>query len=170
MKSTTLGTLAAVATGIAATVGAAGPAAAAGTVPVSVPLGGVSQALDMEMPHLGAQLPLPKSGAPEGPRYVSGRLLPERTLPQLPVTGGLPGVDARTPLPHVVDEGFDHVGVDAPASDLRALAPGLSVDAPLTAPNPGAFGLPSTKLPQAGVLAPTFQTVADANVATGPGL
>lgn len=170
MKSTTRGTLAAVVTGIAATVGAAGPVAAAGTVPVPVPLGGVSKALHTEVPHLGAELPLPKPGAPEGPRYVTGRLLPQRTLPQVPVTGGLPGVDARSPLPHVLGDGFDHAGVDAPASDLRALSPGVSVDAPLTAPNARAFGLPSAKLPEAGVLAPVLQTAADANVVTGPGL
>lgn len=171
MKSTTRGTLAAVVTGIAATVGAAGPAAASGAVPVPVPLGGVSTALDMELPHLGAQVPLVKPGAPEGPRYVTGRLLPERTLPQLPVSSGLPGVDARSPLPHVLgDGGFDHVGLDAPASDLRALAPGLSVDAPVSSPDAGNFGLPRPKLPQAGILTPVLQNVSDANLESGPGL
>ncbi|MES4890264.1 hypothetical protein [Streptomyces sp. NPDC096012] len=170
MKSTTRGTLAAVVTGIAATVGTAGPAVAAGTVPVPVPLGGVSTALDMEVPHLAAELPLVKPGAPDGPRYVTGRLLPDRALPQLPVSGGLPGLDARSPLPHVLGDGFDHVGVDAPASDLRALAPGLSVDAPLTAPRADNFGLPQAQLPEAGVLAPVLQTVTDANLTTGPGL
>ncbi|MEU7422884.1 hypothetical protein [Streptomyces sp. NPDC040750] len=170
MKSTTRGTLAAVVTGIAATVASAAPAAAAGTVPVPVPLGGVSTALDMEVPTLAAELPLPKPGAPDGPRYVTGRLLPARTLPQLPVSTGLPGVDARSPLPHVLGDGFDHIGVDAPATDLRALAPGLSVDAPLTAPRADNFGLPGTKIPQAGVLAPVLQTATDANLGTGPGL
>ncbi|AKN70638.1 MULTISPECIES: hypothetical protein [Streptomyces] len=171
MKPTTRGTLAAVVTGVAATVGAAGPAAAAGTVPVPVPLGGVSHALDMELPRLGAELPLLKPGAPEGPRYVTGRLLPDRALPQLPVSSGLPGLDARAPLPHVLgDGGFDHLDVDAPAGDLRALAPGLSVDAPLTAPDGDNFGLPSAKLPEAGVVAPVLQTVAGGNLATGPGL
>ncbi|MFG2605847.1 hypothetical protein ACGFT2_20230 [Streptomyces sp. NPDC048514] len=170
MKSTTRGTLAAVVTGIAATVGAAGPAAAAGTVPVTVPLGGVSKALDMEVPHVGAELPLVRPGAPDGPRYVTGRLLPERTLPQLPVNSALPGLDARSPLPHVLGDGFDHVDVDAPASDLRALTPGLSLDAPLTAPRADNSGLPQTKLPEVGVLAPVLQTVPDANLTTGPGL
>ncbi|MET8768316.1 hypothetical protein [Streptomyces sp. NPDC004658] len=170
MKPTTRGTLAAVVTGVAATVGAAAPAAAAGTVPVPVPLGGASTALGMELPRLGAELPLLKPGAPDGPRYVTGRLLPDRTLPQLPVTSGLPGLDARAPLPHVLGDGFDHLGVDAPAGDLRALAPGLSLDAPLTAPDGSNFGLPGAKLPQAGVLAPVLQTVAGGNLGTGPGL
>ncbi|MES9526034.1 hypothetical protein [Streptomyces capoamus] len=171
MKPTTRVTLAAVVTGVAATVGAAGPAAAAGTVPVPVPLGGVSTALDMELPRLGAEVPLLKPGAPESPRYVTGRLLPDRTLPQLPVTSGLPGLDARAPLPHVLgDGGFDHFGVTAPAGDLRALSPGLSMDAPLTAPDGGNFGLPSAKLPQAGVLTPAVQSVAGGDLGTGPGL
>lgn len=171
MKPITLtrGTLAAVVTGLAATVGAAGPAAAAGTVPVPVPLGGVSQALDMEVPRLRAEVPLIKPGAPEGPRYVTGRLLPDRTLPQLPVSGGLPGLDGRAPLPRLMGDDFDHLDVNAPAGDVRALAPGLALDAPLTAPDADRFGLPSTKLPQAGVLAPVLRTVAGGNVATGPG-
>ncbi|MFH9660858.1 hypothetical protein ACH4NF_22495 [Streptomyces sp. NPDC017248] len=170
MKPITRGTLAAVVTGVAATVGAAGPAAAAGTVPVTLPLGGVSTALGMEVPRLGAQLPLPTPGAPDGPRYVTGRLLPDRTLPQVPVNSGLPGLDATAPLPHLLgDGGFDHLGVDAPGGDLRALAPGLSVDAPLTAPDGGHSGLPGTKLPQAGLLAPVLQTDADGTLGTGPG-
>ncbi len=113
-------------------------------------------------------MPLP--GAPEGPRYVEGRLLPERAVPQLPVHGGLPGADARAPLPHLLGTGFDHLGVDAPASDLRTLAPGLSVDAPLTSPHAGGFGLPQAKLPQAGVLTPVVQTVPAAALGVGPGL
>ncbi|MCS0604974.1 hypothetical protein NX794_27745 [Streptomyces sp. LP11] len=174
MKPTTRGTLAAVVTGVAAaaaTMGTAGSAAAAGTVPVPVPLDGAATALRMELPHLGAELPLLRPGAPEGPRYATGHLLPERTLPQLPLSAGLPGLDARSPLPHVLGDGrFDHVGIDAPASDVHALAPGLSADAPLTAPNGDHFGLPSTKLPEAGVLAPVLRTMAGGNLTTGPGL
>ncbi|MEU0967611.1 hypothetical protein ABZ357_20050 [Streptomyces sp. NPDC005917] len=171
MKPTTRGTLAAAVTGLAAAVGAtATPAAAAGTVPVPVPLDGVEKSLNTEVPKLGMELPLLMPGAPDGPRYVEGRLLPDRALPQLPLSGGLPGLDLRAPLPHVLGDGFDHVGVDAPANDLRALAPGLSVDAPLTAPNPRNFGLPDLKLPQAGVLAPVVHMVAGGDLGAGPGL
>ncbi|EOY47763.1 hypothetical protein SLI_3050 [Streptomyces lividans 1326] len=96
MKPTTRRTLAAVVTGVAAAVGvAATPAAAARAVPVPVPLGGAEAALGMELPEVAGELPVPTAGAPEGPRYVEGRLLPERTLPQLPVRAGLPGVDVR---------------------------------------------------------------------------
>ncbi|MCM1975900.1 MULTISPECIES: hypothetical protein [unclassified Streptomyces] len=170
MKSTTRGTLVAVVTGVAAAVAGAAPAAAVGTVPVPVPLDGVEKSLNMELPRIAGELPVPMPGAPEGPRYVEGRLIPERVLPQLPVTGGLPGLDVRSPLPHLLGDDFDHVGVDAPASDLRTLAPGLTLDAPLTPPNPDNFGLPDPKLPQVGLLAPVLQTVTGADVAAGPGL
>ncbi|MEU2963720.1 hypothetical protein ABZ687_01840 [Streptomyces ardesiacus] len=171
MKPTTRRTLAAVVTGAAAAVGAAvTPAAAAGAIPVPVPLGGAETALGMELPEVAGELPVPTAGAPEGPRYVEGRLLPERTLPQVPVHGGLPGVDLRQPVPHVLGEDFDHAGLDAPASGLRTLTPGLSLDAPLTAPDPGALGLPSPKLPEAGVLVPALRTAPVADLGVGPGL
>ena len=171
MKSTTRVTLAAVITGVAAAMGAAAtPAAAVGTVPVPVPLDGVSESLGMEVPEAALDVPLLMPGAPDGPRYVTGRLLPARTLPQLPVTGALPGAGLRAPLPRLLGDRFDHVGVEAPASDLRALAPGLNVDAPLTAPDPDNFGLPDLKLPEVGVLAPVLQTVAGGNLGTGTGL
>ncbi|MFJ6082775.1 hypothetical protein ACIQI8_15360 [Streptomyces sp. NPDC092369] len=172
MKSTTRGTLAAVLTGVAAAVGAAAatPAAAVGTVPVPVPLEGAEQALNIALPKVGGEIPVPMPGKPDGPRYVEGRLIPEHVIPQLPVHGGLPGLGLRAPLPHVLGDDFDHVGLQTPASDLRTLAPGLSLDAPLTPPNADNAGLPDLKLPQAGVLAPVLQTVPGANLGLGPGL
>ncbi|MET9909133.1 hypothetical protein ABZZ74_20360 [Streptomyces sp. NPDC006476] len=172
MKSTTRGTLAAVLTGVAAAVGAAAatPAAAIGTVPVPVPLAGAEQSLGMELPKLGGEIPLPTPGRPDGPRYVEGRLIPEHVLPQLPVAGGLPGAGLRAPLPHVLGDRFDHVGLSTPASDVRTLAPGLNLDAPLSPPNPRNAGLPDLKLPEAGVLTPVLQTVPGANLGLGPGL
>ncbi|MFB9466186.1 hypothetical protein [Streptomyces cinereospinus] len=168
MKPTTRGTLAAVLTCMAAAATGAAAASPAAAVPVPVPLEGAETALGVELPRIGAEIPAPKPGSPEGPRYVEGRLLPERALPQLPVSGGLPGADLRAPLPRLLADGFDHLDVSAPASDLRALAPGLDVDAPLTAPD--RFGLPDPKLPEVGVPAPALRTVPAANLATGPGL
>ncbi|MFC8710312.1 hypothetical protein ACFUCQ_10330 [Streptomyces sp. NPDC057197] len=171
MKSTTRGTLAALVTGVAAAIGAAAtPASAVGAVPVPVPLGGAESALGMELPSVGGELPLPTAGSPEGPRFVEGRLLPERALPRLPVDGGLPGLDVRAPLAHVLGDGFDHVDVAAPASDLRAMAPGLTVDGPLTGPRPGNAGLPELTQPELGVLAPALQAVPGANLTAGQGL
>jgi hypothetical protein len=171
MKSTTRGTIAAVVTGVAAAMGAAAtPASAAETVPVPVPLEGVENSLRMEVPRISAELPVLTPGAPDGPRYVEGRLLPDRALPQLPVSGGLPGVNVHAPLPHVLGDRFDHVEVGTQAADMDALAPGLVVDAPLTSPDAENFGLPDTKLPEVGVLAPVLRTVPTANLGMGPGL
>jgi hypothetical protein len=166
MKSTTRGTLAAAITGVATAVGAgaAPPAVAADTVPVSVPLGGVEKALNVQMPELGGRVPLVTPGRPDGPRYVEGRLLPANTLPQVPLDTALPGVSADTPLPRVADEGFEHATVHAPAADLTTQSPGLSADTPLTAPNPELFGLPTLKAPQADVLTPLLRTAPTANL------
>ncbi|TQJ53174.1 hypothetical protein OHU34_27060 [Streptomyces sp. NBC_00080] len=173
MKSTTRGTLAAVITCVAAAAGAAAsvtPAAAIGTVPVPVPLDGVEKSLNVELPTIGGEIPLPTPGAPEGPRFVEGRLIPDRVVPQLPVAAGLPGVGLRAPLPEVLGSDFNHLGLDAPASDLRTQGPGLTLDAPLTAPNPDRFGLPDLQLPQAGVISPVLRTVPGADLGVGEGL
>ncbi|MET8162907.1 hypothetical protein ABZT34_01390 [Streptomyces sp. NPDC005329] len=173
MKSTTRGTFAAVITCVAAAAGAAAavtPAAAIGTVPVPVPLDGVEKSLNVELPTIGGEIPLPTPGAPEGPRFVEGRLIPERVVPQLPVAAGLPGVGLRAPLPEILGNDFNHLGLDAPASDLRTLSPGLTLDAPLTAPNPDRFGLPDLQLPQAGVLTPMLQAEPGADLGVGEGL
>ncbi|KUN82099.1 hypothetical protein [Streptomyces griseoruber] len=172
MKPTTRGTLAAVLTCVAAAAGAAvaTPAAAVGTVPVPVPLNGLENSLGMELPEVGGEVPLPTPGSPEGPRYAEGRLIPERAVPQLPVSAGLPGAGVRAPLPELLGSGFQHLGLDAPATDLRTLGPGLALDAPLTPPNPDNFGLPEPKLPQAGVLTPVLQAVPVANLGLGQGL
>ncbi|MEU1037169.1 hypothetical protein ACFYP4_06815 [Streptomyces sp. NPDC005551] len=168
MKSTTRATLAAVLTGVAASVGAAAtPAFAAPAVPVPVPLGGAERALGMELPRVAGELPVPVPGSPNGPRYVTGHLLPERTLPQVPISTALLGADVDAPLPQALGDDFEHLVVDAPASDLRTLTPGVSTDAPLTAPNPGHLGLPDPKLPQAGVLTPTLQTAPGMNLGFG---
>ncbi|MEV6961264.1 hypothetical protein AB0M97_19100 [Streptomyces sp. NPDC051207] len=170
MKPTTRGTLAAVITGVAAAIGAATPAVATGAVPVPVPLEGAENSLGMELPEIGADVPLLKPGTPNGPRYAEGRLLPDRTVPQLPVRGGLPGLSVRQPLPQLLGDGFDHAGVEVPAADLRTLSPGLDVDTPLTAPGSRSFGLPGAKLPEAGVLAPVVQAVPAAHLGLGAGL
>ncbi|MGX1914620.1 hypothetical protein ACWIID_38225 [Streptomyces phaeochromogenes] len=168
MKSTTRGTLAAVVTCVAAAV--ATPAVAADGIPVAVPLDGVENSLNMEMPRVGGTLPLPTPGSPDGPRYVEGRLLPDRAVPQLPVTSDLPSLDLRTPVPRVLGDTFDHVAASTPTSDLRALTPGASLDAPLTAPQADKLGLPAPKLPEVGLLAPVLQAAPGANLGLAPGL
>ncbi|BCL30545.1 hypothetical protein ACFFS2_22340 [Streptomyces aurantiacus] len=169
MKSTTRGTFAAVVTCVAAAV--ATPAVAADGIPVAVPLEGAEHALDMELPSVSGTVPLLKPGSPDGPRYVEGRLLPDRALPQLPVTSDLPSADLRTPVPRVLGDTFDHLAVGAPTSSgLRARTPGASLDGPLTAPRPDRLGLPAPKLPEAGLLAPVLQAAPGATLGLAPGL
>jgi hypothetical protein len=167
MKSTTRGTLAAVLTGVAAAVGAAA-ATPAVAVPIPVPLNGAEQALGLKMPRIAGELPVPLQDGIAGPRYVEGRMIPDRTVPQVPLSGGLPGADLHAPLPHVLGAGFEHVGLSAPAAPLRTLTPGLSLDAPLGAPNPEKLGLPEPRMPQAAVLAPLLKTAPVANLELGP--
>ncbi|KPI17701.1 hypothetical protein OK074_1722 [Actinobacteria bacterium OK074] len=170
MKSTTRGTLAAVVTCVAAAAGAAAtPAAAAGTVPVPVPLDGVEKSLNVQLPKVGGELPLLTPGVPTGPQYVEGCMVPAHALPQVPIGGALPGASLHAPLAHVLGPGFDHVDVDAPASDLRTLTPGASVDTPLTLPDADHMGMPDPKLPQAAVLTPLLQTVPGALLEAGGG-
>lgn len=132
-------------TGVAAVVGAAAatPAVAAETVPIPVPLNGVEQALGLQAPRIAGELPVPLPGGLEGPRYVEGRMIPDRAVPQVPLSGGLPGADVRAPLPHVLGDGFDHLGLAAPAADLRTLTPGLSLDSCSARRTPTASAFPA---------------------------
>ncbi|OIJ86632.1 hypothetical protein [Streptomyces monashensis] len=173
MKSTTRGTLAAVLTGVAAAVGGAATSAAAVgqvPVPVSVPLDAVSRVVGTEAPQAGLEVPAPllMPTPPEGPRFVPGHLMPERTLPEVPFTGALPGAHLSTPVPGAL--GDDHVGMALPANPLRTVTPGVALDAPLTRPSVANHGLPSLQEPALGVIAPVLQTVADGDLSTGPGL
>lgn len=167
MKSTTRGIFAAVVTCVAAAV--ATPAFAADGIPVAVPLEGAESALNMEMPRISGTVPLLTPGSPDGPRYVEGRLLPDRTLPQLPVTSDLPSVDLRMPLPRVLGDTFGHLTVGTPTSGLRARTPGALLDGPLTAPRPERLGLPAPKLPEVGLLAPVLRAAPGATLGLAPG-
>jgi len=168
MKSTTRGTLAAVVTCVAAAV--ATPAVAAEGIPVAVPLEGAERALNTELPSISGRLPLIRPGRPDGPRYVEGRMVPEGAVPRVPISSNLPSVDLRTPLPLPIGDAVDRLAVSTPTSDLRALTPGASLDAPLTAPRRGHIGLPATKLPEIALLAPVLQTAPGATLGLAPGL
>jgi hypothetical protein len=112
-------------------------------------------------------------GTPEGPRYVEGRLHPGAgTVPNSRSTAvTFPSVGLRAPLPHVLGDGFDHLGVSTPASDLRTLAPGLALDAPLTPPQPRQLRPPGPEgAPGRAYSTPVLQTVPGADLGLAPGL
>ncbi|MHC0430726.1 hypothetical protein ACX6XY_11115 [Streptomyces sp. O3] len=152
------GAIAALVSSVAAAAGA-GSAVAAEQVPVSVPLSGVEHALHMEAPKLSTGVPLPIPGAPEGPRYVEGQLLPDQVLPQLPISSELPATEAVAPLPQLVpSETVDHLGLVTDGSDVAARTPGASVNPPLTGPLRNRFGLPDLVMPQAALETPALQS------------
>ncbi|MFD7442826.1 hypothetical protein [Streptomyces sp. NPDC059909] len=157
MKMIARGSLGALMTCVAAAVAA--PSAAAGPqVPVAVPLDPLERAVPLEAPTLRTGLPVPVPGAPEGPRYVEGKMLPSGILPQVPLTSDLPRTHVGVPLPHPLnDEGVGTVHASAPEADLVTATPGADVAAPLTTPRPGTFGLPGLALPEAGVLVPELR-------------
>lgn len=72
-----------------ATAAAVAPAVAAPTVPVTVPLYGLNAVLPFDAPTLDSGVPLPIPGAPKGPRYVKGNILPKNMVPTIPVDSAL---------------------------------------------------------------------------------
>ncbi|MFD5518087.1 hypothetical protein [Streptomyces sp. NPDC127066] len=50
-------------------------------------------------------------------------MIPDRAVPRVPLGGGLPGADVRTPLPHMVGDGFEHLVLSVPAAGPRTLTP-----------------------------------------------
>jgi hypothetical protein len=73
-------------------------------------------------------------------------------------------------VPRVLGDTFDHLAANTSTSDLRALTPGASLDAPLTAPRADKLGLPAPKLPEVGLLAPVLQAAPGADLGVAPGL
>ncbi|WP_433572283.1 hypothetical protein [Streptomyces sp. CA-251247] len=155
MKLTTRGSLAAVIACMASAVAAA-PAVAGTSVPVTLPLESLETVVPLEAPALSTGIPVLVPGAPEAPRHVTGRLLPEGTVPQVPFTGEVPKTLLELPVENVLGEG--NLGVAAAgseASDLKLSSPGASVGAPLSAPRPDHFGQPEPVLPELAVLTPS---------------
>ncbi|NEB75780.1 hypothetical protein G3I40_11140 [Streptomyces sp. SID14478] len=143
------------------------PALAAG-VPVEVPLDGVESALHVDAPRLSTEAPIPMPGTPVGPQYSADHVLPQRALPQLPLSSELPATDAKVPLPQLLaTEDVDRLGLTTEGSDVRTLTPGASVNPPLTGPRAHRFGLPEVAAPQAAFGAPDVQAQPGADLAVG---
>ncbi|MFH8928705.1 hypothetical protein ACH4D4_16770 [Streptomyces pristinaespiralis] len=157
MKLTTRGTLAAVLACVGTAVAAA-PAVAGTSVPVVLPLESLETAVPVETPDLSTGVPVPVPGAPEGPRHVTGALLPQGTLPAVPVSSELPRTLLEVPVENPLGEGNLGVAeVLAQESDVELASPGASLGAPVTAPSGEGFGLPEPTLPEAALVAPVLQ-------------
>jgi hypothetical protein len=142
MKSTTRGSLAAVLACMASAVAAA-PAVADASVPVSVPLESLETVLPVEAPQLRAGVPLLASGVPDGPRYVTGKLLPQNMLPAVPIGGEMPETLLELPVENPLGEGDLGVAhARAERSDVELTTPRATLGGPLTASPSDAFGLP----------------------------
>ncbi|MFK4691908.1 hypothetical protein [Streptomyces pristinaespiralis] len=157
MKLTTRGTLAAVLACVGTAVAAA-PAVAGTSVPVVLPLESLETAVPVETPDLSTGVPVPVPGAPEGPRHVTGALLPQGTLPAVPVSSELPRTLLEVPVENPLGEGNLGVAeVLAQESDVELASPGASLGAPVTAPSGEGFGLPEPTLPEAALVAPVLR-------------
>lgn len=157
MKLTTRGSLAAVMACMATAV-AATPAVAGTSVPVTLPLESLETVVPLEAPALRAGVPVPVPGAPDAPRHVTGRLLPEGVVPAVPFTSELPQTLLELPVENPLGEG--NLGVARAASegsDLKLTGPGASLGAPLSAPRPHLFGQPEPTMPEAALITPVLQ-------------
>ncbi|MGX2996331.1 hypothetical protein JNUCC64_18995 [Streptomyces sp. JNUCC 64] len=163
MKSTSRGSLTAL-LACAAVAAGSGSAVAGERVPVSLPMEGLEHALGLTGPRVGAELPVPVPGAVEGPRYVEGRLMPSGIVPVVPFSVPLPGAEVDSLVPRVFGGEADRVRALAGGPDAVAGTPGLTLDAPLTAPRPDAFGLPAATLPVTGLQTPPLRTAPAAHL------
>lgn len=153
MKMTARGSIAALMTCMAAA-GAASPAAA--DVPVGVPLEGVESTLGIDAPRVATGVPVPVVGAIDAPRFHTGELMPERTLPTVPLDLGLGRTLVASKVPNALGpEKKDAEGsLEAPATTMAARGPGAVLGLPLTAPDASNYGLPNVTLPKLGVVGP----------------
>ncbi|MFD3543029.1 hypothetical protein ACFWUQ_26530 [Streptomyces sp. NPDC058662] len=154
MKMTARGSIAALMTCMAAA-GAATPAAA-GSVPVGVPLDAVKTTLGVDTPRLATGVPIPVVGAPEAPRQHTGDMLPTPLLPVVPIGTELGDTLVSSPVPNLLGpkETDGEGSLGAPATTMRARTPGAVVGSPLTMPNAANFGLPDVTAPELGLTTP----------------
>uniref|UniRef100_A0AAU2V7R4 Uncharacterized protein n=1 Tax=Streptomyces sp. NBC_00003 TaxID=2903608 RepID=A0AAU2V7R4_9ACTN len=144
----------------AASVAPAAAIASAPYVPIAPPLRVLNTVLPFEAPTVNTGMPLPIPGAPNGPRYVKGKLLPTNMVPAIPFDTALPNTHIGTPLPNPLTAGsLETPELVSPESPLHAATPGANIGAPLGGPR---AGLPPLAMPAAGVSAPAVQGNPDA--------
>jgi hypothetical protein len=134
------------------------PAVAGTSVPLTLPLESLETVLPLEAPVLRAGVPVPVPGAPDAPRHVTGRLLPEGAVPAVPFTTELPETLLQLPVENPLGEGrLGAARVVSKASDVKLTGPGASLGAPLSEPRPRLFGQPEPTLPQVALITPVLR-------------
>jgi hypothetical protein len=116
---------------------------------------GVAAAFGAATPAAAAPtvpVPVPLGGA----ETSLGRELPE-------IGAAVPLLTPGTPDGPRYGEGRLLPDRAVPQLPVRSV-PGLDVETPLTAPDPGSIGLPGPELPEAGVLAPAVQAAPGASL------
>lgn len=158
MKLTTRGSVAAAFMACIATAAAVSPAAAGTSAPVDLPLESLERVLPVQAPELRTGVPVPMAGVPDGPRYVTGRMLPENALPAVPFTAELPETTLELPVRDPLGEGsLGALRAVSESSDVMLSSPGASVGAPLSAPRDDLSGRPEPVLPQLALITPVLQ-------------
>ncbi|GHB04053.1 hypothetical protein [Streptomyces chryseus] len=158
MKLTTRGSVAAAFMACMATAVTITPAAAGTSVPVDLPLENLERVLPIEAPELRTGVPVPVAGAPDGTRYVTGRMLPKRTLPSVPFTAELPETAVELPVKDPLGEGsLGALRAVSKTSDLGLSSPGASLGAPVSAPRSDLRGRLVPVLPQVAPITPVLQ-------------
>ncbi|MFF8607347.1 hypothetical protein ACF06X_15550 [Streptomyces sp. NPDC015346] len=142
----------------------AAPASAA-EAPVVVPLQGLEPVIPMDAPTVASGVPLPVPGGPTGFHKGRSGVLPDVTLPQVPVSSTVPRTVLDAPLPEVI-EGSEpgKALLTSPRTPMKAATPGAEVGNPVVLPGDNRFGMPAFTEPNVGVLAPVMNGTLDSQL------
>lgn len=139
----------------------AAPAAAA-EAPVIVPLQGLEPVIPMDAPSVATGVPLPVPGGPTGFQEGQSGLLPDVTLPRVPISSTIPETLVAAPLPEVIEGSEPGKALFAtPSSPVKATTPGATVGNAVVAPRGDRLGLPDLAVPEIGVLTPAVSGALD---------
>ncbi|MFD7322323.1 hypothetical protein ACFV9D_14750 [Streptomyces sp. NPDC059875] len=142
----------------------AAPAAAA-EAPVVVPLQGLEPVIPMDAPSVATGVPLPVPGGPTGFQEGQSGLLPDVTLPRVPVSSTIPETLVAAPLPEVIEGSEPGKALFAtPSAPVKATTPGATVGNPVVAPRGDRLGLPDLAVPEVGVLTPAVSGALDSQL------
>ncbi|MEU9863960.1 hypothetical protein AB0D99_24105 [Streptomyces sp. NPDC047971] len=139
----------------------AAPAAAA-EAPVTIPLQGLEPVIPMDAPTVATGVPVPVPGGPTGFQEGQSGLLPDVTLPRVPIAGTVPETLVAAQLPEIIEGSEPGKALFAtPSSPVKATTPGATVGNPVVAPRGDRLGLPDLAVPEIGVLTPAVSGALD---------